>query len=159
MTLTLALYTALFAFGALMVLWAAWRLVRKANKTPLHVQVHQQVYEILRQDPNADLPERAGVCFQAYTLYLYLVNDGIDAGIGNMEPDKLRELLPALKPLGLSEAAREIEAFIEVYEEIERLDAVDEALGEEYQATARELDRRLYPVLREIPERLEQYLA
>ncbi|WP_226554472.1 hypothetical protein [Celeribacter naphthalenivorans] len=156
---SLALPIALALVGAILILWATRRLLRRSKKAPMHVQVYEGVSEVFRKDPEAEVPAEALVCYRAYRLYLYLLDDGLDKGVSNMEPAAVRDALPALEPLGLGEAAREIDTFVGVYEEIERRTDVDESLGEEYQKTARDLDRRLYPLLREIPERLEQYLG
>ncbi len=156
---TLALPLALAFIGGILILWATRRLLRRSQKVPMHVQVYDSVSEVFRKDPEAEVPDEALVCYRAYTLYLYLLDDGLDKGVSNMDPDAVRAALPALEPLGLGDAAREIDTFVDVYEEIERRTDVDESLGEEYQKTARDLDRRLYPLLREIPERLERYLG
>ncbi|MCA0042425.1 hypothetical protein [Celeribacter litoreus] len=154
----LTIPVAMMFIGFSLIIWSARRLLTKSKKTPLHVQLYERVAEIKRSGEDAEVPEEAEVCYGAYRLYLYLLDDGLDKGIGNMEPENVLAALPALYPLGLQEAAQKIEGFVAIYEDIEQLSDVDENLGEDYQRTATELDRRLYPLLREIPERLERYL-
>lgn len=147
---------ALGALGLVLVVVALVFLIRhRKARQPLHEQVYRQAWDKAPEARN----EAEQLCFEAQSLHLYLTADGLDGGIGNMGEDEVRRALPSLKLLGLEDVAREIAAFLEIYEAMAGIGDMDQETTDEYFETEKQVYQRIAYDLRDIPERLDRYLA
>ncbi|SFJ45080.1 hypothetical protein [Celeribacter neptunius] len=144
------------ALGFVLVLVALLFFLRqRKSRQPRHEQLYRQAWE---KDP-AERTEAEQLCFDAQSLHLYLTAGGLDGGIGNMGEDEVRRALPALKVLGLESVAQEISAFLEIYEAMVGIGDMDQETTDEYFETEKQVHQRIAYDLRDIPNRLDRYLA
>ncbi|MDV7141668.1 hypothetical protein R3X27_03125 [Tropicimonas sp. TH_r6] len=121
----------------------------------LHEQLYYKAYEKSRNPKT--MTKRESVTYNAYALYLYIEGDGLDGGIDNMGANEARQALWALSELGLNKLAKEIERFIDYFEQTEPKTQEDTSRHFRY---CREIYGRIVSLgFDEIPRRLDDYLS
>lgn len=123
---------------------------------PLHERVYNRAYEKSKVGEPVSFAE--DVTLKAYSLHIYVDGDGMDNGIGNMDPERARFALRSLRVLGLESLATELDRFITYFEVTGQREQSPEETAAYFQFCDRTREKIRTLGFDDIPKTLDKYL-